>query len=67
VPAERRTEAQLRGKITTEREQLVSAIADLREGLDAQRKTAEIVGAVVATGLAAITAVKVIHKLRRMS
>ncbi len=53
MPAERRTEAQLRGEITTEREQLVSAIADLREGINAQRKTAEIVGAVVATGLAA--------------
>ena len=65
MPAERRTEAQLRGEITTEREQLVSAIADLREGINAQRKTAEIVGAVVATGVAAITALKVIHKLRR--
>jgi hypothetical protein len=65
VPAERPTEAQLRGEITTEREQLVSAITDLREDLNAQRKTAEIVGAVVATGLAAITALKVIHRLRR--
>ena len=65
MPAERPSEAELRGEITSEREQLVSAIADLREGINAQRKTAEIVGAVVATGLAAITALKVIHRLRR--
>jgi uncharacterized protein YoxC len=65
VPAEGRTEEQIRGEITTERDQLVSAIADLREDINAQRKTAEIVGAAVATALAAVAALKTIRRFRR--
>lgn len=64
MPAERRTDEQIRGEISTEREQLASAIADLREDIDAQRRTAEIAGAAVATALAAVAAFRVIRRFR---
>jgi hypothetical protein len=64
VPAEHRSEEQIQGEITTEREQLVSAMADLRDDLDAQRRTAEIVGGAVAAGIAALAALKAIRHFR---
>jgi hypothetical protein len=64
VPDDRRTEGEIRIEITTEREQLVRALADLREGIKAMRRPAAIVGATLAAGLAAVAAFKVIRRLR---
>jgi hypothetical protein len=50
VPAEERTEAQIRTEIAGEREQLVAAVAGLREGVKAKRQAA--IGIAVAVPVA---------------
>jgi hypothetical protein len=64
VPAERRTEADIRQEITTERQELVDALADLRKDIDAKRRPAAIVGGAVAAGLATLAVAKVFRRFR---
>ena len=56
-----RTEEEIRRQIATEREQLASALADLREGISAKRSLAVLVLAGLAGLLALVVAVKVIR------
>jgi hypothetical protein len=63
VPDDRRTEQAIRGEIAVEREQLASALADLREGIESKRRPAAIIGGALAAGLAALATVKVIRGL----
>jgi hypothetical protein len=60
VPGEHRTEEQIRGEIASEREQLAASIDDLRAGIRAKRGMAKL----VAAGLAAIAALKLVRTLR---
>lgn len=62
MPAEKRTEEDIRREIAGEREQLVSAIADLRQGVAAKRKAAGVVGGAVATGLVALVATRIARR-----
>ena len=62
MPAERRTEADIRQEITTERQELVDALADLRKDINAKRRPAAIVGGAVAAGLATLAVAKVFRR-----
>ncbi len=64
MSGDRRTEEEIRREITTEREQLADALADLREGIDAKRRPAAVVGGALAAGLAAAAAVTVVRRLK---
>ena len=64
MPGDRRTVEEIRREIATEREQLVDALADLREGIAAKCRLAAVVGAALAVGLAAATAVTVVRRLK---
>ena len=61
---EPRTDEDIRSEITTEREGLVDALADLREGIEKKRRLAVVAGTLIAAGLAAGTSVKTIRRLR---
>lgn len=61
---EPRTDEDIRSEITTEREELVDALADLREGIEKKRRLAVVAGTLIAAGLAAGTSVKTIRRLR---
>lgn len=63
MPAKRRTEADIRNEMSAQREQLAGALVDLREGINAKRRTAAKVGAVLATGVAAVVAFRVVRGL----
>lgn len=52
VASERRTDADIRADIASEREQLVRALTDLREDVAAKRKPATLVGGLVVAGIA---------------
>ena len=65
MPDDRRTEQEIRLEIAAEREQLVGAVADLRAGIDAKRRSAAIVGAVLAAGVTAAVALKIARRLSR--
>ncbi len=62
-----RTEEEIRSEIATEREQLATALADLREGISAKRKLAVLVLAGLGALLALVVAVKVIRFSRGRS
>lgn len=64
MPGDRRTVEEIRREITTERDQLVDALADLREGIDEKSRLATVVGGALAVGLAAATAVTVVRRLK---
>ncbi len=64
MPGDRRTIEEIRREITTEREQLVDALADLRKGIAAKSRLAAVVGAALAVGLAAAAAVTVARRLK---
>jgi len=64
VQGERRTEEDIRREITSEREQLVDALADLRAAVDAKRRPAAILGGAVAAALTAAVVVKVVRRVR---
>ncbi len=64
MPGDRRTVEEIRREITTERQQLVDALADLREGIDEKSRLAAVVGGALAVGLAAATAVTVVRRLK---
>ena len=64
MPAEKRTEEDIRREIAGERDELVSAIADLRASVAAKRKSATVVGGAMATGLAALLASRIVRRRR---
>lgn len=64
MPGDRRTVEEIRREITTERDQLVDALADLREGIDEKSRLAAVVGGALAVGLAAAAAVTVVRRLK---
>jgi hypothetical protein len=64
VPGDRRADAEIRREITAEREQLVGALADLREGIVEKRRVAAIVGGAVAVGFAAAASVRLVRRLK---
>lgn len=65
VPAELRSEEQIRRELAAQREQLTAALADLRAGVDAKRRPAARAAKVAVAGLAALVAVKVGRSLTR--
>lgn len=64
MPAERRTEEEIRREIVAERNQLAGALADLREGIDEKRRPAVAAVGALAAGLAAMAALKIVRRLR---
>ncbi len=64
MPGDRRTVEEIRREIATEREQLVDALADLREGIGEKSRLAAVVGGALAVGLAAAAAVWVVRRLK---
>jgi hypothetical protein len=54
MAADERTEAQIRTEIAAERRQLVVAVAGLREGVKAKKRTAVVAGAVATVAIAAV-------------
>ncbi len=64
MPGDRRTVEEIRREITTERDQLVDALADLRESIDEKSRLAAVVGGALAVGLAAAAAVTVVRRLK---
>lgn len=64
MPADGRSEAQIRAEIAAEREQLAEALADLRQGLSGKRRIAALAGGAAATGLATAVALKLIRAFR---
>jgi hypothetical protein len=64
VADERRTDAMIRSEISAEREHLVDALAELREGIAAKRRIAAAVGTLVVAGLATTVSVKIARRFR---
>jgi hypothetical protein len=64
VGADRRTEAEIRQEIASEREELAAALADLRQGIDAKRKLAAVVGGTLTAALATVAALRVGRRFR---
>lgn len=64
MPSDGRTEEEIRREIASEREQLAEALADLRVGLGAKRRVAAAVAGTVAVGLAALTGLRLVRRLR---
>jgi len=66
VPDEpRRTDAEIRGEIATEREQLVTALGDLRAGVESKKKVAGVVAGAAAAAMTAATVATIVRRLRR--
>lgn len=61
---DRRTEAEIRREIASEREELASALADLRHGVDEKRKLAAVVGGTLTAALATVAALRVSRRFR---
>lgn len=64
VAREPRTDEDIRSEITAERQRLIDALADLREGIEKKRRLAVFAGTLIAAGLATGTSVKTIRRLR---
>ena len=64
MPGERRTEADIRHEIAAERAELAAALGDLRAGIQAKRRVVTVVGGALATGLAAVTALRVVRRFK---
>jgi hypothetical protein len=54
----------IRSEISAEREHLVDALAELREGIAAKRRIAAAVGTLVVAGLATTVSVKIARRFR---
>jgi hypothetical protein len=63
--AERRTPAEIRQEMAAAREQLGAALADLRQSVGQKRKRAGTAGGAAAAGLAAVTTLRIVRRLRR--
>ena len=64
MAADPRTDQQIRSEISAEREQLVEALADLREGVRAKRNLAAAVAALTSVALATAASIKLIRRFR---
>jgi len=64
VAGERRTEEEIRREIASEREELASALADLRQGVDAKRRLAVVVGGTLTAALATVAALQLGRRFR---
>ena len=64
MPGDRRPEEEIRREITTEREQLADALADLRKSIDAKRRPAAVAGGALAAALVTVAAVKALRRLK---
>lgn len=62
MPADRRTQEEILGEITAEREELAGALADLRASVAAKRSAAAVVGGVLAAGLTAVIAARIARR-----
>lgn len=62
--AETRTVEQIRAEIAGERAQLEDALKELRRGLDAKRKPASALVALLVLALATLLALRVVRRLR---
>ena len=60
----RRTNVEIRGDIATEREQLVTAIDDLRAGVESKKKLAAGAAAALGAGVFALTVAKIVRRVR---
>ena len=66
MPAEpRRTDAEIRGDIASERAQLVTALGDLRTGVESKKKVAGVVAGTLAAAMTAATVATIVRRLRR--
>ena len=61
MAAEQRGSAEIRQQITAEREGLVGALSDLKQGVHDARRIPIVVGGALAAGLAAFAAIKVVR------
>lgn len=62
MPAERRTEAEIRREIVGEREQLSVAIADLRQDAAAKRRPASLAAVAAAALIATLAVTKALRR-----
>jgi hypothetical protein len=65
VAAERRSSEDIRRELAAERDQLADALADLRGGMQARRRSAALGGGALAVALGAAAALRVVRRLRR--
>ena len=64
MAAEPRTDQQIRSEISAEREQLVEALADLREGVRAKRNLAAAAVALTSIALATAASIRLVRRFR---
>lgn len=64
MPAEARSPEEIRAEIASERVQLEDALADLRKGVDAKRRPALAVAALLAAALAAVLLARITRRFR---
>ena len=60
----RRTDVVIRGEIATEREHLVTALGELRAGVESKKKLAAGAAAALGAGVAALTVAKIVRRVR---
>ena len=56
-----RSAEEIRRQLSTERDQLADALADLREDVQSARRIPMIVGGALVAGIAAVAALKAVH------
>ncbi len=64
MAAERRTDAEIRGEISAERQELAAALTDLREGIESKRRLATATVTLAAAGIAAMASIKLVRRFR---
>ena len=64
MATERRSDEVIRGELASEREQLATALGDLRAGVKGKRRVAAAVAGTLATAIAARTVFKVVRRFR---
>jgi hypothetical protein len=65
VPAESRTVEEIRAEMAAQRDELRSALADLRTGMDAKRRPASAVTGLLVIGLVALVLRRIVRRLVR--
>ena len=60
----RRTDVEIRGEIASERAQLVTALGDLRAGVESKKKLAAGAAAALGAGVVALTVAKIVRRVR---
>jgi hypothetical protein len=64
VAAERRTDAEIRGEISAERQELAAALTDLRAGIESKRRVATATLTLAAAGFATVASIKLVRRFR---